>query len=82
MSVDAALTGEQLARVLGKSPQWVRKHLRELPHYKIGRDVSFDPADLPAIKARYRVEPAVAQDDGADALRPVGRGRAETRRSG
>lgn len=37
------LTARELGKKLRVSPDWVYKHKRELPHYRLGRSLRFDP---------------------------------------
>jgi excisionase family DNA binding protein len=55
----ALLTKEQAAERLGTKPRFVRRLVEQgrIPHYRVGRFVRIDPADLAAFLAAARVEP-------------------------
>ncbi|MCX4686792.1 helix-turn-helix domain-containing protein [Kitasatospora purpeofusca] len=75
------LTYGGLAELLGVTESWLRRHIKELPHEKYGREIRFFPEHVAAIRARFFVTPVAdlprnARDDRG-ALVPLGaRGRA------
>lgn len=45
----------ELAAAIAMKPAWVRRHAQEIPHYKLGHCLRFDPAAVRAwLKARSR----------------------------
>ncbi|WP_019548422.1 helix-turn-helix domain-containing protein [Streptomyces sulphureus] len=51
---------EAAAQIPGVTESWLRKHIKELPHSKVGRRVYFTSADLERIDAMHHVEPRSA----------------------
>ncbi|MGW3570180.1 helix-turn-helix domain-containing protein [Streptomyces sp. NPDC000941] len=51
----------------GVTETWLRRHIKKLPHTKLGRTVYFTDADLEAIDAQFHHEP-----EQAPQLRAVG----------
>jgi len=45
------------AEQIGKGPDWVRRHLADIPHRKIGQSVRFTDADLAAYLDQTAVRP-------------------------
>ncbi|MFJ1657222.1 helix-turn-helix domain-containing protein [Streptomyces anthocyanicus] len=45
------------AEVLGVEESWLRRHIKQLPHSKLGRVVYFTDADLERIDATFHHEP-------------------------
>ena len=37
---------QELTQKWGLKPSWVYQHIHELPHYKLGNHVRFDPKEL------------------------------------
>ena len=50
---------EAAERLHGISETWLRRHIRELPHSKFGREVRFTDADLARIPQVVHKEPEV-----------------------
>ncbi|WP_459250747.1 helix-turn-helix domain-containing protein [Streptomyces youssoufiensis] len=48
---------EAAAELPGVTETWLRKHIKKLPHTKVGRAVYFTPADLERIDALFHHEP-------------------------
>jgi excisionase family DNA binding protein len=46
MNEQALMTVHDLATFLNVKQSWIYGHMREIPHYKIGSLVRFDPAQL------------------------------------
>ncbi|MCX4993794.1 helix-turn-helix domain-containing protein [Streptomyces longwoodensis] len=51
-------TYPQAAAVLSVDESWLRRHIKELPHTKLGRVVYFTDADLERIDALFHHEPS------------------------
>jgi hypothetical protein len=49
----------QAAAELGIEESWLRRHIKQLPHTKLGRTVYFTDADLERIDALFHHEPTV-----------------------
>lgn len=47
----------EAARELGIEESWLRRHIKQLPHTKLGRVVYFTPADLERIDVLFHHEP-------------------------
>ncbi|MET9729746.1 helix-turn-helix domain-containing protein [Streptomyces sp. NPDC006458] len=47
----------QAAEELGIDESWLRRHIKRLPHSKLGRVVYFTDADLERIDAQFHHEP-------------------------
>ncbi|MFF3928621.1 helix-turn-helix domain-containing protein [Streptomyces hirsutus] len=47
----------EAAEELGVEESWLRRHIKELPHKKVGRSVYFTDADLERIDALHHREP-------------------------
>lgn len=47
----------QAAAELGVEESWLRRHIKRLPHTKLGRTVYFTDADLERIDALHHHEP-------------------------
>jgi excisionase family DNA binding protein len=56
---EALLTKEQAAERLSTKPRFIRRLIEQgrIPHYRVGRFIRIDPADLAAFLAAARVEP-------------------------
>jgi len=52
-------TVEQLAERLQVPRSWVYKHLKEIPHIKLGKYVRFEPSALDSLLQVLRKRPAV-----------------------
>ncbi|MFC7906416.1 helix-turn-helix domain-containing protein [Streptomyces nigra] len=48
----------EAAAELGVEESWLRRHIKQLPHTKLGRVVYFTDADLERIDQLYHQEPA------------------------
>ncbi|WP_326780396.1 helix-turn-helix domain-containing protein [Streptomyces longwoodensis] len=48
----------QAAALLGVEESWLRRHIKQLPHTKLGRVVYFTGADLERIDQLFHHEPA------------------------
>lgn len=53
-------TFAEAAAELRITEHWLRRHIRKLPHTKIGRVVTFSEEDIARITAMHRHEPAAA----------------------
>lgn len=53
-------TYPEAAEILRVPEPWLRRHIKELPHSKKGREVTFSDADLDAIDAMFHHTPASA----------------------
>lgn len=51
------LTYEEAAAVLRVTESWLRRHIKELPHGKLGRFVYFTDADIARIDELFHHEP-------------------------
>jgi hypothetical protein len=49
----------EAAEELGIEESWLRRHIKRLPHMKLGRVVYFTDADLERIDALFHHEPTV-----------------------
>ncbi|MFF9269138.1 DNA-binding protein [Streptomyces sp. WAC04189] len=47
----------EAAELLGVTENWLRKHIKQLPHKKVGRVVYFTDADLERIDQMHHHEP-------------------------
>jgi hypothetical protein len=47
----------EAAAELGVEESWLRRHIKRLPHSKLGRTVYFTDADLARIDAQFHHEP-------------------------
>jgi len=52
-------TVQQLAERLQVPRSWVYKHLKEIPHIKLGKYVRFEPSALDSLLQSLRKRPAV-----------------------
>lgn len=59
-----------VARQIGKTPNWVKRHARALPHHKVGRDYMWTDEDIADILAATRVRPAPLEHNDGE-LRPM-----------
>ncbi|MFJ8760796.1 hypothetical protein [Streptomyces cyaneofuscatus] len=48
----------EAAEYLRCKPYFLEEHLKELPHQRMGRSISFDESELEEIKEMFRVRPA------------------------
>ncbi|MEV7793362.1 DNA-binding protein [Streptomyces sp. NPDC087512] len=60
------------AKELGVEESWLRRHIKRLPHSKLGRTVYFTDADLARIDAMFHHEPAMGPLVAAPAPTPAG----------
>ncbi|MEU3972384.1 hypothetical protein [Streptomyces bacillaris] len=51
---------DEAAEYLRCKRYFLEEHLKELPHQRMGRSISFDEIDLEAIKDMHRVKPCRA----------------------
>ena len=49
---DEFLSTEQAAKHLGVTADWINRHIRELPHIKVGRFNKFKKSDLDKFRER------------------------------
>jgi excisionase family DNA binding protein len=58
----ALLTVRGVAQMLGMSPRWVHERVRrrEIPYYKFGTALRFDPEEIRRWIAQYRSAPSGA----------------------
>lgn len=57
-----------VARVIGKTPNWVRRHAAELPHHRYGKTYGWTDEDIAEIVRMHAHRPSgVAGDE----LRPI-----------
>ena len=54
---------EQLAEQWRLKPSWIYQHIHELPHYKIGNHVRFDPRELEEFLEKARRGPKSPSND-------------------
>lgn len=47
---------EEMGRRLGKSADWVYRHLDQLPHTRVGRSLRFTDADVDTFIRRHKVD--------------------------
>ncbi len=62
-----------VARQIGKTERWVRRHAHALPHHRYGRTYVFDAEDVAAIKELHKKRPDARDVEGQ--LRPINYGR-------
>lgn len=48
-----------MAEQLGKTVDWVTRHLDDIPHHKVGASVRFTEANLAAYLAQTEVQPNI-----------------------
>lgn len=60
-------TYPEAARVLRVNETWLRRHIRKLPHTKLGRTVYFTDPDIERIDSLFHHEPTA----GPRPLKPV-----------
>lgn len=60
----------EAAEELGIEESWLRRHIKRLPHSKLGRTVYFTDADLERIDAQFHHEPTTGPVATAPASRP------------
>ncbi|MGW1223398.1 hypothetical protein ACWD6O_31280 [Streptomyces californicus] len=51
----------EAAEYLRCRPHFLEENLKQLPHQRMGRAISFDEIDLEAIKDMHRIRPAAPQ---------------------
>lgn len=61
----------EAAAALGVEVSWLQRHIKKLPHSKLGRRVYFTPADLERIDAQFHHEPAVQPALVSNSAAPV-----------
>lgn len=61
----------EAAAALGVEVSWLQRHIRRLPHTKLGRRVYFTDADLERIDAQFHHEPAEQPASASTAAAPV-----------
>ncbi|MFD6415947.1 helix-turn-helix domain-containing protein [Streptomyces sp. NPDC060194] len=54
-------TYPEAAAILRVKETWLRRHIKQLPHSKKGREVTFSDQDLDRIDALHHHEPTTAQ---------------------
>ncbi|MEU1276508.1 helix-turn-helix domain-containing protein [Streptomyces sp. NPDC005799] len=59
------------AKELGIDETWLRRHIKRLPHSKLGRTVYFTDADLERIDALFHHEPTTGPLAAAPAPAPA-----------
>lgn len=64
---------DEVAEIIGKTPNWVKRNAQRLPHRKIGRTYTWSDDDIAAILEAARYRPGQTRDDDGDELRPSGR---------
>ena len=57
----------EAAEYLRCRPHFLEENLKQLPHQRMGRAISFDESELEAIKDMFRVRPERAQTSTAPA---------------
>ena len=60
------------AEELGVEESWLRRHIKQLPHKKVGRSVYFTDADLERIDQMHHHEPTTGPLAGAPMPQPAG----------
>lgn len=63
----------EVAELIGKSREWLRKNVKTLPHSRVGRTYFWTDADLDALFAQLQVRPAASKP--VDPMRPISRPR-------
>ncbi len=53
-----------MAEQIGKTPDWIGRHLDEIPHHKVGISVRFTEADLAAYLEQTAVQPNIMRTVG------------------
>lgn len=64
-------TYSQAAAILGVEVTWLQRHIKRLPHVKLGRRVSFTPDDLRRIVEIHHYEPPQPSPPVAPAPHPL-----------
>lgn len=57
----------EAAEYLRCRPHFLEDNLKQLPHQRMGRSISFDERDLEEIKDMFRIRPGRAQTSGSPA---------------
>lgn len=60
----------EAAHILGVTVTWLQRHIKRLPHTKLGRVVYFTDADLARIDAMFHHEPTQAATPRAAGSNP------------